>query len=89
MLHDIEYLTKTKKTGVYGYRRRIPNDVRYLFDGKTEIVRSLKTKHLTAAQIEVERIDKWFNERVATVGYSRKSSSKLPVERLRDIYELL
>ena len=87
MLHDIEYLTKTKKTGVYGYRRRIPNDVRYLFDGKTEIVRSLKTKHLTAAQIEVERINKWFNKRVATVGYSRKSSSKLPVERLRDIYE--
>ena len=87
MLHDIEYLTKTKKTGVYGYRRRIPNDVRYLFDGKIEIVRSLKTKHLTAAQIEVQLINKWFDERVAAVGYSRKSSSKLPVERLREIYE--
>ena len=87
MLHDIPYLTITKKTKVYGYRRRIPEDVRFLFDGKREIVRSLKTKSLTAAQVEVQRINEWFKERVATVGYSQNVETKLPVKLVRGIHQ--
>ena len=55
MLHNIPYLTITKKTKVYGYRRRIPEDVRFLFDGKREIVKSLKTKNLSLAQINLSQ----------------------------------
>lgn len=71
---------------VYGYRRRIPEDVRFLFDGKLEIVKSLKTKSLTLAQIEVQRMNQWFEERVATVGYSKNVTPRVPVKLVRDIH---
>ena len=85
MLHNIPYLTVTAKTKVYGYRRRIPEVVRFLFDGKREIVKSLKTKSLTAAQVEVQRMNHWFEERVATAGYSTTVESKLPIKLVREI----
>jgi hypothetical protein len=87
MLHDIPYLTITAKTKVYGYRRRIPEDVRFLFNGKREIVKSLKTKNLSLAQIEMQRMNKWFEERVATAGYSRTVESKLPIKLVREIHQ--
>lgn len=87
MLHNIPYLTITSKTKVYGYRRRIPEGVRFLFEGKREIVKSLKTKSLTVAQIEVQRMNQWFEERVATVGYSQNVTPRVPVKLVQDIYE--
>ncbi len=87
MLHNIPYLTITSKTKVYGYRRRIPKSVRYLFSGKREIVRSLKTKSLSVAQVEVERINKWFNQRVSTAGYTGKLNNKLPAELVREVHQ--
>lgn len=87
MLHDIPYLTITKKTKVYGYRRRIPANVRFLFDGKREIVKSLKTKSLAMAQVEVDRLNRWFQERIATAGYTKSVDTKLPIELVRDIHE--
>lgn len=87
MLHNIPYLTITKKTKVYGYRRRIPEGVRFLFEGKREIVKSLKTKSLTLAQIEVQRMNQWFEERVATVGYSQNITPRVPVKLVQDVYE--
>ena len=86
MLHNIPYLTITKKTKVYGYRRRIPEAVRFLFDGKREIVKSLKTKSLTVAQVGVQRMNQWFEERVVTAGYSTTVESKLPTELVRGIH---
>ena len=87
MLHDIPYLTVTAKNKVYGYRRRIPADVRYIFANKSEIVKSLKTKSLAVAQVEVDRFNKWFDERVSTVGYSKNVGPRLPAKMLRDINE--
>lgn len=87
MLHDIPYLTVTSKTKVYGYRRRIPKDVRYMFSNKSEIVRSLNTKSLAVAQVEVDRLNNWFDERVSTVGYSKNMGPRLPAKMLRDINE--
>ena len=87
MLHDIQQLTVTAKTKVYGYRPRLPEDVRYIFSNKSAIVRSLKTKSSAVAQVEVDRLNKWFDERVATVGYSRNVSARLPAKMLRDINE--
>lgn len=60
---------------------------RFLFEGKREIVRSLKTKSLTVAQIEVNRMDQWFEERVATAGYSRTVESKLPIKLVSGIHQ--
>ena len=87
MLHDIPYLTITAKTKVYGYRRRIPEDVRFLFNGKREIVKSLKTKNLSLAQIEMQRMNKWFEERVATVGFSKNVTPRLPAKLVQDVYQ--
>ena len=36
MLGEITYLTVHAKNKVYGYRRRIPADVRYIFADKSE-----------------------------------------------------
>jgi integrase len=87
MLHDIPYLTQTEKTKVYGYRRRIPEDVRFLFDGKREIVRSLKTKNLSLAQIKLSQWNEWYEKKVATVGYTRKQDKQLPVKLVKEIHE--
>lgn len=87
MLHNIPYLTITKKTKVYGYRRRIPEDVRFLFDGKREIVKSFKTKSLSLAQIKLSQWNEWYDKRIATVGYTRKQDKQLPVKLVREIYD--
>ena len=76
MLHNIPYLTITEKTKVYGYRRRIPDNVRFLFDGKREIVKSLKTKDLSLAQIKLSQWNDWYEKRVATVGHLSGISSQ-------------
>ena len=87
MLHDIPYLTVTAKNKVYGYRRRIPADVRYIFANKSEIVKSLKTKSLAVAQVEVDRLNNWFDDRLETVGYSRKQDNLLPAELVRNVHD--
>jgi len=87
MLHNIPYLTITKKTKVYGYRRRIPEDVRFLFDGKREIVKSLKTKNLSLAQINRSQWNDWYEKRVATFGYTRKQNEQLPAKLVKEIHD--
>ena len=87
MLHNIPYLTITKKTKVYGYRRRIPEDVRFLFDGKREIVKSLKTKNLSLAQINLSQWNDWYETRVATFGYTRKQNGQLPAKLVKEIHD--
>ena len=87
MLHNIPYLTITEKTKVYGYRRRIPDNVRFLFDGKREIVKSLKTKDLSLAQIKLSQWNDWYEKRVATVGYTRKQDKQLPTKLVKEIHD--
>ncbi|WP_439117786.1 tyrosine-type recombinase/integrase [Nereida ignava] len=86
MLHNIPYLTITPKTKTYGYRRRVPKKIQYLFDGKKEIVKSLKTKSLSLAQAEVDKLNAWFEERVATGGYTKSSRSDFPLDLVRKIH---
>ena len=45
MLEKINRLTKTKK-GIYGYRRKVAEKYRSLFDFKTEIVKSFGYKEI-------------------------------------------
>ena len=86
MLHNIPYLTVTPRTKTYGYRRRIPKETRYLFEEKTEIVKSLKTKSLTVAQVKVDQLNAWFEERIATAGYSRSVELEFPFKLVRKIH---
>ncbi|MDB0053117.1 tyrosine-type recombinase/integrase [Ascidiaceihabitans sp.] len=58
-----------------------------MFSNKSEIVRSFKTKSLAVAQVEVDRLNKWFDERVSTVGYSKNVGPRLPAKMLSDINE--
>ena len=49
MIVDIPYLKHSPKNGWYSYRRVIPENIRYLFDGKRELKVSFKTKDLNLA----------------------------------------
>jgi hypothetical protein len=83
---EIPYLIVNVKNKVYGYRRRIPAYVRYIFANKSEIVKSLKTKSLAVAQVEVGRLNKRFDDRLKTFGYSWKQDNLLPPELVRKVH---
>ena len=65
------HLTLTRKRGVYGYRRGVPAKYRHLFGGKREVVKSLKTKSLTAALILRDREDRAFEDIIRSAGLTR------------------
>ena len=83
--HNIPFLTVTAKGGWYGYRRRIPKQVRHLFENKTEWIKSLKTKNLDIAQLELRKINEWYEHRIASNGGTKKIKSQLPRERVRTV----
>ena len=90
MQHDIPRLTQTK-TGVYGYRRKIKQEHRYLFEGKREIVKSFKTKDLRHAMRQHREMDKWFDNVLASDGVGLKLDPKLApkekvIEVVKDLY---
>ena len=61
MLENIPHLTKSPKTGVYGYRRKIPIAFREWFPKNSELFkRSFKTKDFDEALIELRKLDAWF-----------------------------
>lgn len=75
MNKKIPYLTQSKDRNVYGYRRRIPEEYRHLFGGKREIKKSFKTKSFILACNEVERINEWYDNKIATAGFKDIPSS--------------
>ena len=47
---DLKYVTR-KASGLYYYRRRVPDDLRSHYNNKVFYVQSLKTKELAAAEV--------------------------------------
>ena len=83
--HNIPFLTVTAKGGWYGYRRRIPKQVRHLFDNKSEWIKSFKTKRLDIAQLELRKMNEWYEHRIASNGGTEKIKSQLPREQVRTV----
>ncbi|MDA9345394.1 tyrosine-type recombinase/integrase [bacterium] len=83
--HNIPFLTVTAKGGWYGYRRRIPKQVRHLFENKTEWIKSFKTKNLDIAQLELRKINEWYEHRIASNGGTKKIKGQLPREQVRAV----
>ena len=85
MKHDIPFLTKTAKSGWYGYRRRVPKELKHLFQGKSEIIKAFNTKNFDIAQIELRKMNDWFDEKVESHNFTKKVKGQLPFERLRSV----
>jgi len=85
MKHDIPFLTKTAKSGWYGYRRRVPKELKHLFQGKSEIIRAFNTKNFDIAQIELRKMNDWFDEKVESHNFTKKLKGQLPFEQLRSV----
>ena len=69
-------LTQTK-TGVYGYRRKIKKPHQRMFDGKTEIFKSFKTKDLRHALRMHKDMDRWYDDVLASNGYEMPLAENL------------
>ena len=85
MKHDIPFLTKTAKSGWYGYRRRVPKELKHLFQGKSEIIKAFNTKNFDIAQIELRKMNDWFDEKVESHNFTKKMKGQLPFEQLRSV----
>ena len=75
MNKKIPYLTQSSDRNVYGYRRRIPEEYRHLFGGKREIKKSFKTKSFILACNEVDKVNEWYDNQIATAGLKAIPSS--------------
>jgi len=75
MYKKIPYLTQSSDRNMYGYRRRIPEEYRHLFGGKREIKKSFKTKSFILACNEVEKVNEWYDNQIATAGLKAIPSS--------------
>ena len=85
MKHDIPFLTKTAKSGWYGYRRRVPKELKHLFQGKSEIIKAFNTKNFDIAQIELRKMNDWFDEKVESHNFTKKVKGQLPFEQLHSV----
>ena len=83
--HNIPFLTVTAKGGWYGYRRRIPKKVRHLFENKSEWIKSFKTKSLDIAQLELRKMNEWYEHRIASHGGTEKIKGLLPRQQVRAV----
>ena len=83
--HNIPFLTVTAKGGWYGYRRRIPKKVRHLFENKSEWIKSFKTRNLDIAQLELRKMNEWYEHRIASQGGTEKIKGLLPQQQVRAV----
>ena len=83
--HNIPFLTVTAKGGWYGYRRRIPKKVRHLFENKSEWIKSFKTKSLDIAQLELRKMNEWYEHRIASHGGTEKIKGQLPRQQVHAV----
>jgi len=83
--HNIPFLTVTAKGGWYGYRRRIPKKVRHLFENKSEWIKSFKTKNLDVAQLELRKMNEWYEHRIASHGGTEKIKGLFPRQQVRAV----
>ncbi|MDB4842142.1 tyrosine-type recombinase/integrase [Planktomarina sp.] len=83
--HNIPFLTVTAKGGWYGYRRRIPKRVRHLFNNKSEWIKSFKTRNLDIAQLELRKMNEWYEHKIVSNGGAVKIKGQLPREQIRTV----
>lgn len=89
MNHDYPYLTKSQKTGIYGYRRDIPKDLRRLFGGKSTLKKSFKTKNSAVAQVELKRMNDYYDDMVKTSGLTMKAHNQDDRRIIKSVIEKL
>jgi integrase len=89
MNHDYPYLTKSPKTGIYGYRRDIPKDLRCLFGGKSTLKKSFKTKNSAVAQVELKRMNDCYDDMVKTSGLTMKAHNQDDRRIIKSVIEKL
>jgi len=89
MNHDYPYLTKSPKTGIYGYRRDIPKDLRRLFGGKSTLKKSFKTKNSAVAQVELKRMNDYYDDMVKTSGLTMKAHNQDDRRIIKSVIEKL
>jgi len=82
MMTDVAYLTCTTNKGLYGYRRRVPKKLQFIFSGKTEIIRAFNTKNYDIALIELSNMNTWFYSCLKSHGKDNKKSGEIPREKL-------
>lgn len=66
---DKPYLTRSRGTGVFGYRRKVSPEHRALFGGRLEVKKSFKTKDIKRALHQLEDMDQWFESVISTKGF--------------------
>ena len=86
---NIPRLTQTK-TSIYGYRRKIKEAHRHLFEGKRELKKSFYTKDLRHALRLHKDMDRWFDSVLATQGYGLEippevAPKQMMVEVVKDL----
>ena len=89
MNHDYPYLTKSQKTGIYGYRRDIPKDLRRLFRGKSTLKKSFKTKNSAVAQVALKRMNDYYDDMVKTSGLTMKAHNQDDRRIIKSVIEKL
>ena len=60
-------------------------EVRHLFDNKSEWIKSFKTKSLDIAQLELRKMNEWYEHRIASNGGTDKIEGQLPRQQVRTI----
>ena len=59
--------------------------VRHLFDNKSEWIKSFKTKSLDIAQLELHKMNEWYEHRIASNGGTDKIEGQLPRQQVRTV----
>ncbi len=73
--------TKHRRTGVYQFRQRVPEDVRKLV-GRDEVTRSLGTKNLAEAKVAHARVVEEFALRWANLRLGQQSATHKSIQAL-------
>lgn len=73
MKYNYSYLTKSPKTGVYGYRRDIPKISRHLFGGISTLKKSFKTKSIFVAELKLNDMNVYYNSIIGASEFNNKA----------------
>jgi integrase len=82
---DKPYLTRSRGTGVYGYRRKVSPKHSELFGGRLEIKKTFKTKDIKQALYQLEDMDQWFEDVISTKGLKEFSATTPQSQKQRMI----
>ena len=73
MKKNYPYLTKSPKTGTYGYRRDIPKISRHLFGGISTLKKSFKTKSIFVAELKLKGMNDYYDSMIGALELNNKA----------------